>query len=120
MDDVPARRPRCRRAPLRRRRRVCRCRGAAGTRGGRARVEAVGMTAARPSGPSESLRLARAMLRDVVPYPTERVPCDADLSDNTNLFGAPPAALRELASSVREAIRRRPGPQPRGLAAAPP
>jgi histidinol-phosphate aminotransferase len=67
------------------------------------------MTSARPSGTSESLRLARAMLRDVVPYPTERIPCDADLSDNTNLFGAPPAALRELAMSGREEISRYPG-----------
>jgi histidinol-phosphate aminotransferase len=62
-----------------------------------------------PSGLSDSLHLARAMLRDLVPYPTERVPCDADLSDNTNLFGAPPAALRELSASGREEVTRYPG-----------
>jgi histidinol-phosphate aminotransferase len=45
----------------------------------------------------------------VVPYPTERTPCDADLSDNTNLFGAPPAALRELSNSGGEDITRYPG-----------
>jgi len=59
--------------------------------------------------PISSLELARATIRDVVPYPTERVPCEADLSDNTNVFGAPPAALRELASSGRDEITRYPG-----------
>lgn len=58
---------------------------------------------------SESLRLGRETIRDVVPYPTERTPCTADLSDNTNLFGAPPAALRELARSGAEEITRYPG-----------
>ena len=58
---------------------------------------------------SASLAVARATIRDVVPYPTERVPCDADLSDNTNVFGAPPAALRELATSGRDEITRYPG-----------
>jgi histidinol-phosphate aminotransferase len=64
---------------------------------------------------SESLQLARAMLRDVVPYPTERVPCEADLSDNTNLFGAPPAALRELATCGRDEVARYPGVYTRRL-----
>lgn len=67
------------------------------------------MTQARPTGVSESLQMARAMLRDVVPYPTERVPCEADLSDNTNLFGAPPAAIRELGTSGPDEITRYPG-----------
>jgi histidinol-phosphate aminotransferase len=67
------------------------------------------MTVSNSSMPSESLRLARAMIRDLVPYPTERLPCDADLSDNTNLFGVPPAALRELSASGREEIARYPG-----------
>ena len=62
-----------------------------------------------PAGPSESLRLGRAMIRDLVPYPTERTPCLADLSDNTNLFGAPPAALRELAASGIDEVTRYPG-----------
>jgi histidinol-phosphate aminotransferase len=66
-------------------------------------LEDAGVTA------SESLRLARATIRDVVPYPTERTPCAADLSDNTNLFGAPPAALRELTQSGGEEIARYPG-----------
>jgi len=64
---------------------------------------------------SESLRLGRATLRDVTPYPTERTACDADLSDNTNLFGAPPAALRELARAGADEISRYPGLHTRHL-----
>jgi histidinol-phosphate aminotransferase len=47
-----------------------------------------------------SLELARAAYRDVSIYTVEQAPCAVDLSDNTNLWGAPPAAmqaLRELA-----------------------
>lgn len=74
------------------------------------------MTRTRPAAPiSASLGLGRATIRDVVPYPTERVPCDADLSDNTNLFGAPPAALRELAASGHEDVTRYPGLHTRRL-----
>ena len=72
------------------------------------------MTSRPPDG-SDALRLARATLRDVVPYPTERTPCEADLSDNTNLFGAPPAALRELATAGRDEISRYPGRYTRHL-----
>jgi histidinol-phosphate aminotransferase len=79
-------------------------------------MEAVGVTLpANTSGISESLHFARACIRDVVPYPTERTPCEADLSDNTNLFGAPPAALRELANSGGEDIARYPGVYTRRL-----
>ena len=67
------------------------------------------MTPTSSVGLSESLRLGRATIRDIVPYPTERTPCTADLSDNTNLFGAPPAALRELSRSGHEEIARYPG-----------
>src|SRR5687767_9577343 len=77
-------------------------------------MEAVHMTDPT-SRMSESLRLGRATLRDVVPYPTERTPCDVDLSDNTNLFGAPPAAVRELARSDKDDITRYPGLHTRGL-----
>jgi histidinol-phosphate aminotransferase len=44
--------------------------------------------------------IARAAYRDVPLYATESTRCDVDLSDNTNLWGAPPAAqeaMRELA-----------------------
>ena len=74
------------------------------------------MTPSTPSSsPSESLRLGRATLRDLVPYSTERSPCAADLSDNTNLFGAPPAALRELTTAGRDEITRYPGLHARRL-----
>ena len=73
------------------------------------------MTRADTAGVSASLEFARATIRDVVPYPTERTPCDADLSDNTNLFGAPPAAVRELATSGRDEITRYPGLHTRRL-----
>ena len=49
---------------------------------------------------STSLELARASYRDISLYSVESAPCDIDLSDNTNLWGAPPAAtcaLRDLA-----------------------
>jgi histidinol-phosphate aminotransferase len=64
---------------------------------------------------SRSLQLARETIRDVVPYLTDRTPCEADLSDNTNLFGAPPAALRELAKSANDDIARYPGLHTRRL-----
>lgn len=47
-----------------------------------------------------SAEIARAAYRDVPLYTTESIRCDVDLSDNTNLWGAPPAAqeaMRELA-----------------------
>jgi len=78
-------------------------------------VEAFRMTPTQSSGLSESLRIGRATIRDIVPYPTERIPCTADLSDNTNLFGAPPAALRELSRSGHEEITRYPGLHARRL-----
>lgn len=64
----------------------------------------------RTTGASERpVRFGRETMRDVVPYPAERVPCDADLSDNTNLFGAPPAALRELRAAGVDEVARYPG-----------
>ncbi len=51
---------------------------------------------------STSLELARATYREISLYSVESAPCDVDLSDNTNLWGAPPAAtcaLRELADA---------------------
>jgi histidinol-phosphate aminotransferase len=47
-----------------------------------------------------SPELTRVAYRDVPLYTTESVRCEVDLSDNTNLWGAPPAAqqaMRELA-----------------------
>jgi len=78
-------------------------------------MAAVTMTSTPSSGVSDSLRLGRATLRDVTPYPTERTECDADLSDNTNLFGAPPSALRELTRAAPDDISRYPGLHTRRL-----
>lgn len=47
-----------------------------------------------------SLKLGRAAYRDVKLYAAEQAGCDVNLSDNTNLWGPPPAArqaMRELA-----------------------
>src|SRR5688500_15208968 len=49
-----------------------------------------------------SLELARAAYRDVSLYAADSTPCAIDLSDNTNLWGSPPAAsgvLRALADA---------------------
>jgi histidinol-phosphate aminotransferase len=73
------------------------------------------MTASPKRVVSESLRLGRETIRDIIPYPTERTPCAADLSDNTNLFGAPPAALRELSRSGADDVTRYPGIHTRQL-----
>ncbi len=43
-----------------------------------------------------SLELARAAYREVSLYTVDSTPCAVDLSDNTNLWGAPPAARRAL------------------------
>ena len=45
---------------------------------------------------STSLELARASYREISLYSVDSAPCDVDLSDNTNLWGAPPAATRAL------------------------
>ena len=52
--------------------------------------------------------LARAAFRDVVAYRGEAATCDVDLSDNTNLWGAPPAALRAVPASAAAARSRNP------------
>lgn len=43
-----------------------------------------------------SLELARAAYREISLYTVESAPCAVDLSDNTNLWGSPPAAQRVL------------------------
>ena len=62
------------------------------------------MSDASPRRPAE-----RATFRDLVAYQTDRDPCDIDLSDNTSLFGAPPAALRALRTIDDEDATRYPG-----------
>jgi len=55
-----------------------------------------------------SLELARAAYREITLYAPDRTPCAIDLSDNTNLFGIPPSARRELQEVVTSTVTRYP------------
>jgi histidinol-phosphate aminotransferase len=55
-----------------------------------------------------SLELARAAYREVPLYAVEAVPCAVDLSDNTNLWGSPPAARRALSELADAGFTRYP------------
>jgi histidinol-phosphate aminotransferase len=55
-----------------------------------------------------SLDRARAAYRDISLYSPNRAPCRIDLSDNTNLFGVPPAARAVLANVVDSSVTRYP------------
>ena len=55
-----------------------------------------------------SLDLARASYREITLYAPERAPCAVDLSDNTNCWGVPPAAERELRSAALSTMTRYP------------
>ena len=55
-----------------------------------------------------SLELARAAYRDISLYAVDRSPCAVDLSDNTNLFGIPPSARRELQEVASSTVTRYP------------
>lgn len=50
----------------------------------------------------------RASYRDIPLYSPPKRPCRVDLSDNTNLFGVPPAAARKLGEFSSELLRRYP------------
>ena len=52
--------------------------------------------------------LARAEVRSLPLYAPEQAECALDLSDNTNLWGAPPAARRALAEAPEAALSRYP------------
>lgn len=56
----------------------------------------------------ESLRLARKDVMALPHFGSELPDCAIDLSDNTNLWGAPPAALRVLRESTSDALSRYP------------
>jgi histidinol-phosphate aminotransferase len=62
--------------------------------------------------------LARASYREIALYSAPRSRCSVDLSDNTNLWGAPPAALRVLAAIPQEDVARYPIAYEPALAAA--
>ena len=48
-----------------------------------------------------ALTLARAEVRALPLYDPHAIPCAVDVSDNVNLWGSPPAALRALAQAAR-------------------
>jgi histidinol-phosphate aminotransferase len=60
----------------------------------------------------------RASLASVVRYSPDRPPCEIDLTDNTNLFGPPPAVLAAIAHVPAHAISRYPTPYADELRAA--
>ena len=55
-----------------------------------------------------SLELARTSYRDISLYAPNRAVAAIDLSDNTNLWGAPPAAMRSIANAASSCITRYP------------
>jgi histidinol-phosphate aminotransferase len=55
-----------------------------------------------------SLEIARAAYREVSLYSGEAVACEIDLSDNTNLWGTPPAALRAIREMADVGVTRYP------------
>lgn len=55
-----------------------------------------------------SLEVARAGYRDIALYAPDRASCAIDLSDNTNLWGAPPAAARAARETAAAALTRYP------------
>jgi histidinol-phosphate aminotransferase len=52
--------------------------------------------------------LKRTGYRDIPVYTTPRDRSEVDLSDNTNLWGAPPAAMRVLQAATEESVTRYP------------
>jgi histidinol-phosphate aminotransferase len=62
--------------------------------------------------------LARESYRGITLYAAAGGRCDVDLSDNTNLWGAPPAALRALATVGVTEVARYPGAYEPALAKA--
>jgi len=57
---------------------------------------------------ASALEMARASYRSISLYAPNRAPADIDLSDNTNLWGAPPAALAAMSGAAVSAITRYP------------
>lgn len=51
----------------------------------------------------------RESYRDIRLYAPDRAPCACDLSDNTNLFGTSPAAMRALGDASAAGVTRYPG-----------
>jgi histidinol-phosphate aminotransferase len=69
-----------------------------------------------PSGNRRtSLELGRASFKGLTAYDPENTACKVDLSDNTNLWGAPPAAQSALGTADSPALTRYPAPYSREL-----
>lgn len=67
---------------------------------------------------STRLEVARQAYRDISLYAPDRSPCAIDLSDNTNVFGVPPAALATLREAAVATVSRYPSLYAGGLKAA--
>jgi histidinol dehydrogenase len=63
---------------------------------------------AADSPPAQRSVRLREAYRTLSPYDPGRTPCDIDLSDNTSLFGPPPAALVVLAGARADTVTRYP------------
>ena len=57
---------------------------------------------------SDRLAFARAAYEAVSLYDPQREPCDCDLTDNTNLWGVPPAAEQTLRTIGASSVTRYP------------
>ncbi|HXC25550.1 MAG TPA: histidinol-phosphate transaminase [Gemmatimonadaceae bacterium] len=71
------------------------------------------MTSLRPTSPEgttapTTLDIARAAYRSIAAYAPNTAPAAIDLSDNTNLWGAPPNALRQIRAAEVSTITRYP------------
>ena len=66
------------------------------------------MLTAEKRGAASVTSLARESYRNIALYSPPRGPVDVDLSDNTNLWGAPPTALRALATIGQDEVTRYP------------
>jgi histidinol-phosphate aminotransferase len=66
------------------------------------------LTAHEKSGAESVIALGRESYRDIALYSPPRGRVGIDLSDNTNLWGAPPAALRALTTVGQDEVTRYP------------
>jgi histidinol dehydrogenase len=73
-----------------------------------AHADAVRAVADRSAATPAAAVRTRAAYHDLAPYAEEGAPCALDLSDNTNLFGAPPAAERVLRCAAASDLARYP------------
>ncbi|MDQ6738437.1 MAG: histidinol-phosphate transaminase [Gemmatimonadota bacterium] len=65
-------------------------------------------TSAVSGAESAALDVARETYRTISLYAPNRAPAEVDLSDNTNLWGIPPAAARAIVGSASSAVTRYP------------